>query len=122
MPRPAFMSARPTARPKTNLLKSRRSAHAGYRAVRDSTLVAWYRSFYAPRAGGAHDSHHRTTKILGHPRRRGGRVAARGEGAAAGDASDRTEALARSRRRATMAVPPETTNRRNCNPSAGPIG
>src|SRR5262245_60659575 len=29
----------------TNLLKSRRSAHAGCRAVRDSTLVAWYRFF-----------------------------------------------------------------------------
>src|SRR5215471_1430654 len=38
------MSAWPTARPKTNLLKSRRSARAGCRAVRDSTLVAWYRS------------------------------------------------------------------------------
>src|SRR5215471_15593319 len=38
------MSAWPTARPKTNLLKSRRSARAGCRAVRDSTLAAWYRS------------------------------------------------------------------------------
>src|SRR5215470_12228157 len=42
---PALMSARPTAWPKINLLKSRRSARAGCRAVRDSTLVAWYPSF-----------------------------------------------------------------------------
>src|SRR5262249_53117519 len=28
-----------------------RSASAGCRAVRDSTLVAWYRSLYAPRTG-----------------------------------------------------------------------
>src|SRR5262249_31690264 len=45
----------PTARPKINLLKSRRSAHAACRAVRDSTLAAWYRFIYAPRTGGAHD-------------------------------------------------------------------
>src|SRR5262245_59268833 len=37
-----------------------RSARAGCRAVRDSTLVAWYRFLYAPRTGGAYDSHHRT--------------------------------------------------------------
>src|SRR5262249_15313163 len=43
-PMPAFMSTRPTARPKICLLKSRRSTHAGRRAVRDSTLVACYRS------------------------------------------------------------------------------
>src|SRR5262249_57355898 len=29
----------------------------------DDTLVAWYRSLYAPRAGGAYDSHHRTAGI-----------------------------------------------------------
>ena len=35
-----------SARPKTNLLKSRRSARAECPAVRDSTLVAWYHAFY----------------------------------------------------------------------------
>src|SRR6516164_5988086 len=38
----------------------------------DCTLVAWYRSLYAPRAGGAHDSHHRTAATAGRTRRRGG--------------------------------------------------
>src|SRR5262249_35115830 len=87
------------ARPKINLLKSSRTrgpggaplhyvpgarpARAGCRAVRDSTLVAWYRSIYAPRTGGAHDSHHRTAGIAGRTRRRGGGVAARGKRVAA---------------------------------------
>src|SRR5262245_14573913 len=31
----------------------------------DCTLVAWYRSLYAPRTGGAYDSHHRTAGIAG---------------------------------------------------------
>ena len=31
----------------------------------DSTLVAWYPSVYAPRTGGAYDSHHRTAGIAG---------------------------------------------------------
>jgi len=31
----------------------------------DRTLVAWYRYVYAPRAGGAYDSHHRTAGIAG---------------------------------------------------------
>src|SRR5262249_45501078 len=53
------------------------------RAVRDSTLVAWYRSLYAPRTGGAYDSHHRTAGIAGCTRRRCDGVAARGECAAA---------------------------------------
>src|SRR6516164_9372916 len=53
------------ARPKINLLKSRRSAGAECRAVRDSTLVAWYRCLYAPRVGGAYDSHDRTAGIVG---------------------------------------------------------
>src|SRR5262249_15351864 len=53
---------------------------------RDSTLVACYRSLYAPRTGGAHDSHHRTAGIAGRARRRGGSVAARGARAAGGDA------------------------------------
>src|SRR5262245_878705 len=78
----------PTARPKINLLKSRRSAHAGCRAVRDSTLVAWYRSLtHLAREG-------RMTVtigagIAGCTRRRGRRVAARGGSAAGGDAGDR---------------------------------
>jgi len=78
-----------TARPKINLLKSRRSACARCRAVRDSTLVAWYRSLYAPRTGGAYDSHHRTAGIAGCTRRRNGGLAARGAGAASGGAGDR---------------------------------
>src|SRR5262245_23920476 len=41
------------------------------------------------RTGGAYDSHHRTAGIAGCTRRRGGRVAARGAGAAASDAGDR---------------------------------
>src|SRR6516225_5378501 len=41
-------------------------------ALRDSTLVAWYRFRYAPRTGGAYDSHHRTAGIAGRTRRRGG--------------------------------------------------
>src|SRR6516162_7091573 len=49
----------------------------------DCTLVTWYRSHYAPRAGGAYDSHHRTAEIAGRTRRRGGGVAARGARAAA---------------------------------------
>ena len=56
---------------------------AGCRAIRDSTLVAWYRCLYAPRTGGAYDGHHRTAGIAGRTRRRGGRVAARGARAAA---------------------------------------
>src|SRR5262249_27085313 len=54
----------------------------------DCTLEAWYRSLYAPRAGGAYDSHHRTAGIAGRTRRRSGRIAARGARAAAGDAGD----------------------------------
>src|SRR5262249_8819483 len=41
----------------------------------DSTLVACYRSIYAPRAGGAYDSHHWTAGIVGRAQRRGGCVA-----------------------------------------------
>src|SRR5215831_1402033 len=54
----------------------------------DCTLVAWYPSLYAPRAGGAYDSHHRTAGIAGCTRQRGSDVAARGARAAAGDAGD----------------------------------
>jgi len=40
----------------------------------DYTLVAWYPSLYAPRAGGAYDSHHQTAGIAGRTRRRGSRA------------------------------------------------
>ena len=33
--------------------------------------MAWYRSLYAPRTGGAYDSHHQTAGIAGRTRRRG---------------------------------------------------
>src|SRR5262249_14121123 len=68
----------PTARPKINLLNQDASAGACCRAVRDSTPVAWYRSLYAPRTGGAYDSHYWTAGIAGCTRRRGSRLAARG--------------------------------------------
>src|SRR5215468_5509050 len=55
----------------------------------DSTLMAWYSCLYAPRTGGAYDSHHRTAGVAGRTRRRGGGVAARGAGAADGDAGGR---------------------------------
>src|SRR5262249_21961846 len=55
----------------------------------DCTLTAWYRFLYAPRAGGAYDSHHRTAGIAGRTRRRGGRVAACGARPAASDTGDR---------------------------------
>src|SRR6516165_6518793 len=35
----------------------------------DYSVVAWYRSLYAPRTGGAYDSHHRTTGIAGRTQR-----------------------------------------------------
>src|SRR5262249_19735728 len=66
-----------------------RPARAGDRAVRDCTLVAWYRSIYAPPTGGAYDSPHRTAGIAGRTRRDGSRMAARGARAAADDASRR---------------------------------
>src|SRR5262245_28767594 len=52
-----------------------RPARAGCRGT--ARFVTWYRSLYAPRTGGAHDSHHRTAGIAGRTRRRGGGVAAR---------------------------------------------
>jgi len=51
--------------------------------------VAWYPCLYAPRAGGAHDSQHRTAGIAGRTRPRGGRVVAFGMGAAAGGTGGR---------------------------------
>jgi hypothetical protein len=62
------------------------------RVLRDSTLAAWYRSPYAPRTGGAYDSHHRTAGIAGRTRRGGSGVAARGARAAAGAAGYRMAA------------------------------
>src|SRR5262245_42144491 len=41
-------------------------------SLEDCTLVTWYRSLYAPRTGGAYDSHHRTAGIAGCTRRRSG--------------------------------------------------
>src|SRR5262249_59515409 len=65
------------------------AVEAGLLEREDYTLVAWYRSPYAPRAGGAYDSHHRTAGIAGRTRRRGC-VAARGPRAAVQpDAADR---------------------------------
>src|SRR5262249_53164920 len=59
--------------------RSRRaSGHPALLERQDCTLVAWYRSLYAPRTGGAYDSHHRTAGIAGRTRRSGGGVAARG--------------------------------------------
>src|SRR6516164_9864276 len=64
------------------------SQHPALLGREDCTLVAWYRSIYAPRTGGAYDSHHRTAGIAGCTRRRGGHVAARGGRAAARQAAD----------------------------------
>src|SRR5262249_48344093 len=54
----------------------------------DCTPMAWYRFLYAPRTGGAYDSHHRTAGIAGRTRRRGGCMAAQGARAADRDAVD----------------------------------
>src|SRR5262249_33649001 len=49
---------RPRARPKkVDCIFGRRSVAREARRE-DCTLVAWYRSLYAPRAGGAYDGHH----------------------------------------------------------------
>src|SRR5262249_39509824 len=70
-------------------LRCARRALRPRRMPRDSTLVAWYRSLYAPRTGGAYDGHHRTAEIADRTRQRGGYVAAGGARAAVGDAGDR---------------------------------
>src|SRR5262249_56855369 len=62
--------------------------HSALLERQDYTVVACYRSIYAPRTGGAYDSHHRTEGIAGCTRRRGCRVAARGARAAAGEGAD----------------------------------
>src|SRR5262249_61822515 len=71
----------------------------------DGTLVAWYRFLYAPRTGGAYDSHHRTAGIVGRARRRGSSVAVRGTGAAAGDGPAHGRDPSRCRRGPRGAVP-----------------
>src|SRR5262249_46465541 len=59
--------------------------HPAFLEREDGTLVAWYRYVYAPRTGGAYDSHHRTAGIAGCTRRRGGGLAAPGARAASGE-------------------------------------
>src|SRR5262245_4965138 len=71
----------------------------------DCTPMACYRSLYAPRAGGAHDSQHRTEGIAGRTRRRGGRMAARGARAAAYADAARGRADALCRKRSASAKP-----------------
>src|SRR5262249_19010954 len=78
---------------KINLLKSQaalsvaasgvRPVRAGGRAVRTARSWRGILPLYAPRTGGAYDSHHRTAEVVGRARWRGGHVAARGAGAAA---------------------------------------
>ena len=43
----------------------RTSQHPALLERQDCTLVTWYYFVYAPRAGGAYDSHHRTAGIAG---------------------------------------------------------
>src|SRR5262249_27950374 len=81
---------------RVRLIHARRVQHSPtgcssplFEREKDSTLVAWYRSPYAPRTGGAHDIHLRTAGIAGCTWRRGGGVAARGARAAADDAGYR---------------------------------
>src|SRR6516164_3543331 len=50
----------------------RTSQHPALLERQDCTLVTWYYFVYAPRAGGAYDSHHRTAGIAGRTRRHGG--------------------------------------------------
>ena len=54
----------------------RSNRHPALLERQDCTLAAWYSCLYAPRTGGAYDSHPRTAGIVGRARRRGG-VAAR---------------------------------------------
>src|SRR5215471_17566172 len=94
---PTFMASRDHDRggehaAALTVLLGARLARARCRAVRDSTLVTWYPSLYAPRTGGAYDSHHRTAGIAGCTRRRGSCMVARGR-AAIGDADDRIPQL-----------------------------
>jgi hypothetical protein len=60
---------------------------------KDGTLVAWYRWFYAPRTGGAYDSHHRTAGIVGRTRQHSGGMSAQRACAAAGDAGDWAQSI-----------------------------
>src|SRR5215472_6465163 len=79
---------------------------AGCRPVRDSTLAACYRALYAPRTGGAYDSHHRMEGIAGRARRRGGGTAARGACAAARARAVQSACLCRTRKtiRSTLRI------------------
>jgi len=62
----AHPAASPPASPAIERKKSRRkvaankASHPAFLERGDGMLAAWYRSLYAPRAGGAYDSHHRT--------------------------------------------------------------
>src|SRR5262245_52571509 len=58
--------------------------HPGLLEREDCKLLTWYPSLYAPRTGGAYDSHHQTAGIAGCARRRGHCMAARGARPAAG--------------------------------------
>src|SRR6266478_4588365 len=68
--------------------EGRSDQHPALFERQDCTLVTWYRSLYAPRTGGAYDSHNRTAGIAGRARRDGRGVAARGARAAAGNAGN----------------------------------
>src|SRR5262249_26324737 len=57
--------------------------------VTDRAMEAWYPSLTHLAREGAYDSHLRTAEVARRARRRGGRVAARGARAAAGDAHGR---------------------------------
>src|SRR5262249_10948735 len=65
----------------------RSNQHPALLELQDCTLVTGYRSIYAPRTGGAYDSHHRTAGIVGRTRQRGS-VAARGARAAVREGAD----------------------------------
>src|SRR5262249_8353525 len=75
-------------------LEIKPESRAGRRSVAPPALLGPHAlgvvSFlYAPRTGGAYDSHHRTAGIAGRIRRRGSRVAARGARAGAAEAAER---------------------------------
>src|SRR5258705_10671438 len=48
-----------------------KASHPALLEREDCTLVAWYPCVYAPRAGGAYNSHHRTAGVTGRTPRRG---------------------------------------------------
>src|SRR5262249_32045016 len=87
--------------------------HPAFLERQDCTPMACYPSLYAPRTGGAYDSHHRAAGIAGRTRRHGGCVAARG--ARAADAGDRGPPipLARGIYGVAARIPPGPQGRRN---------